>query len=61
MTQSLRRADEARDIAPNWITGVEDAVIRQDLDWLLDAEGQPGKLDAEWLAAQEQIRQTWSG
>ena len=39
----------------------EDARERAKLEALLDAEGQPGKLDAEWLAAQAQIRQTRSG
>lgn len=42
------------------VADAEDAAEYARLEALLAAEGQPAKLDAEWLAAQEQIRETWS-
>ena len=55
----LRRAD---DCGPNWLHVVEDAVIRQDMDWVLDQIDNDREVNEMRADIRHQIeRMIWSG
>lgn len=59
LTKAILYADNC---GPNWLHAVEDALIRQDMDYMLDAIDSDTEVAAIRAEAEEQIqRLLWSG